>query len=81
MQNPNIPDIEIHSSDITNIRITPNAVWIQTRDGREACEYFANYPTLCNATAEQLQNYTIEHFGIYWPDIDEGLGFAGFFHK
>lgn len=64
---------------IEKIWLTDDAVWIRTKDGREACEYFADYPRLKNASAEQLKKFTSDTFGISWPDLDEDLSFEGFF--
>ena len=64
---------------IDRIWLTEDAVWIRTKDGREACEYFADYPRLNNATKSQLHNYTYDDYGISWPEIDEDLSFEGFF--
>ena len=66
---------------IEKIWITDDAVWIRTTDGREACEFFADYPRLNYATAIQRANYKADEFGINWPDIDEDLSFEGFFHQ
>ena len=66
---------------IERIWLTENAVWIRTADGREACEYFADYPRLKYATPEQRANYKADDFGINWPDVDEDLSFEGFFQS
>lgn len=66
---------------IEKIWLTDDAVWIRTADGREACEYFADYPRLKYATPEQRSNYKTDAFGINWPDIDEDLSFDGFFQQ
>ena len=66
---------------IDKIWLTAEAVWIRTADGREACEYYADYPRLRYATTEQRENYKTDEYGINWPDIDEDLSFEGFFHK
>jgi len=65
--------------EVEKIWLTDDAVWIRTKDGREACEYFAEYPRLKYATPEQRANYTADDFGINWPDIDEDLSYEGFF--
>ena len=65
--------------EIVKIWLTDDAVWIRTKDGREACEYFADYPRLKSASAEQRLNFKADEFGINWPDIDEDLSFEGFF--
>ena len=64
---------------VEKIWLTADAVWIRTRDGREACEYFADYPRLREATPAQRENYTSDKFGINWPELDEDLSFDGFF--
>ena len=66
---------------IDKIWLTADAVWILTADGREACEYYADYPRLRYATTEQRENYKADEYGINWPDIDEDLSFEGFFQK
>jgi hypothetical protein len=66
---------------IEKIWLTADAVWLRTQDGREACEYFADYPRLKYATMEQRANYKADSFGITWPDIDEDLSFEGFFQQ
>ncbi|MBR5910719.1 MAG: DUF2442 domain-containing protein [Bacteroidales bacterium] len=66
---------------IEKIWLTQNAVWIRTEDGKEACELFADYPRLRDASVEQLVNYDFDDFGIHWEDLDEDLSFEGFFDK
>ena len=65
--------------EIEKIWLTDEAVWIRTKDGREACEFFEDYPRLKFASAEQRANYRADEYGINWPDIDEDLSFEGFF--
>lgn len=64
---------------VEKVWLTGSAVWIRTDDGREACEYFADYPRLRAATPSQRANYKTDAYGINWPDIDEDLCFEGFF--
>lgn len=64
---------------IERIWLTDDAVWIRSTDGREACEFFADYPRLNNATLSQRENYIADAFGITWPELDEDLSFEGFF--
>ena len=66
---------------VEKIWLTANAVCIRTTDGREACEFFADYPRLRAATQEQRSNYVADAYGINWPDIDEDLSFEGFFQE
>ncbi len=65
--------------EIENVWLTADAIWIRTIDGREACEFFADYPRLKSASLEQRSNYKVDAYGISWPDIDEDLSFEGFF--
>ena len=60
---------------------TNDAVWIRTDDGREVCERYADYPRLRSASPLQLTNYTVDEYGINWPDLNEDLSFEGFFEK
>ena len=43
--------------EVEKIWLTDDAVWIRTKDGREACEYFAEYPRLKYASPKQRANY------------------------
>ncbi len=67
--------------EIEKIWLTKDAVWIRTRDGREACERFEDYPRLKDASAKQRANYETDEYGIHWPEIDEDLSFEGFFSE
>ena len=64
---------------VEKIWLTNDAVWIRASDGREAQEFFADYPRLKYASDEERSNYTWDAYGIHWPDIDEDLSFEGFF--
>ena len=66
---------------VKKIWLTADAVWIRTDDGRQACEFFADYPRLKYASPEQRENYKSDAYGINWPDLDEDLSFEGFFQK
>ncbi|MDE5579034.1 MAG: DUF2442 domain-containing protein [Alistipes sp.] len=66
---------------IEKIWLTDTAVWVQTADGRKACENFEEYPRLKHATQQQRENYETDAFGIHWPELDEDLSFEGFFRK
>ena len=66
---------------IEKVWLTDSAVWIRTNDGKEACENFADYPRLREASQEQRENFTIDEFGIRWDEIDEDLSFEGFFQE
>jgi transcriptional regulator with XRE-family HTH domain len=64
---------------IAKIWLTDDAVWIRTTDGKEACEYFSDYPRLKNATQKQRMKYVADEYGINWPELDEDLSLEGFF--
>lgn len=65
--------------EVVKIWLTETAVWIRTKDGREASELFAHYPRLANASSADCAAYVLSPFGIHWPKIDEDLCFEGFF--
>ena len=67
--------------DIDKVWVTDSAVWIRTKDGREASEEFEMLPRLKFATKEQRENYELNHFGIRWDGLDEDLSYEGFFHE
>lgn len=71
----------INKNDIIRIWMTDTAIWLQLKDKRQSRELFADYPRLANATPHQRENYTVSHFGIHWPELDEELSFGGFFNK
>lgn len=64
---------------INKIWLTDKAVHILTADGREASELFADYPRLCNAPREALEDYYVHDSGIHWNTLNEDLSFDGFF--
>lgn len=66
---------------IDKIWLTDTAVWIRTKEGKEACELFADYPRLRYATQEQREQFEADDFGIHWEALDEDLSFEGFFDK
>ena len=65
--------------EIERIWLTDDAIWIRTKNGDEACEYYADYPRLRLATPQQRANFKADEHGIHWPDIDEDLSYEGFF--
>lgn len=67
--------------EVERIWLTSDAVWIRTKSGDEACEYYADYPRLRFATLQQRANYKADDYGIHWPDIDEDLSYEGFFYS
>ncbi len=44
-------------TDINKVWLTDEAVHIETKDGKTGTEYFADYPSLKNATQKQRENY------------------------
>ena len=73
--------IKANNMEIEKIWLTHDAVWIHTKEGREACEYFKDYPRLRDASARQRANYEVDEYGIHWLEIDEDLSFEGFFRE
>ena len=65
--------------ELDKIWLTEDSVYIRSKDGSTAKERFSDYPRLAVASEEQLRNYTIDRFGVHWPDLDEDLEFESFF--
>lgn len=71
----------MNRDDIEKVWLTDTAVWIRTKDGREANDEFDLLPRLKFATKEQRENFELTHFGIRWDEIDEDLSYEGFFYE
>ncbi len=67
--------------EIVKIWLTDSEIWIQDESGAKACEKFADYPRLRDASEEQRKNYTADGFGLHWEELDEDLSYEGFFRK
>lgn len=67
--------------NIEKVWLTDMAVWIRTKDGREASEMFDNYPRLKWATKDQRESYEANHYGLHWLELDEDLSYDGFFRE
>jgi hypothetical protein len=65
---------------IKNVKIDENLITVDLMDGRIISVPLVWYPSLMNATPEQLMNWEIAGggFGIHWPDLDEDLSTEGF---
>ena len=66
--------------EVNKIWLTPSEIWIQTSDGRQACERFDDYLTLKNASQAQRADFSCSPFGLHWEQLDEDLCFEGFFN-
>lgn len=71
--------METTLKDIKRIWLTEDAIHIESKKGKTANEYFADYDRLKEATATERKQYTTSEFGIHWPELDEDLSFEGFF--
>lgn len=71
----------MNRNDISRIWLTEDAIFIELNNGLIANEMFKDYHALAQATEDQRKKYTLSHFGIHWPEIDEDLSFQGFFDK
>lgn len=67
--------------DVKKIWLTPEAIWIRTADGKEACERFADYAPLRDATQAEREHYSTSPFGIHWEHLNEDLCYEGFFAR
>ncbi|MCO5247842.1 MAG: DUF2442 domain-containing protein [Chitinophagales bacterium] len=71
--------MELTQKDIKEIVLHDDCIQITTQDGDIGKEYFADYPRLKNAGEQARKDYTVSNFGLHWEDLDEDLGFTGFF--
>lgn len=71
----------MNRDDIDKVWLTETAVWVRTKDGREAYDEFELLPRLKYATKEQREAFELNHFGIRWDEVDEDLSYEGFFYE
>lgn len=63
------------------LSFTDDELIVYLKDGRVLYVPLIWYPTLENATKDELENYEIlgDGEGIHWIDLDEDLSVNGFF--
>ena len=63
----------------TSIHFDAERMYVQLSDGREITVPLEWFPTLCNATDKQRNNWRFigKGVGIHWEDIDEDLSVEG----
>ena len=68
-------DPELYSLQINDIELV-----VHLKDGRRVHVPIRRYPSLSNASNEELMNFEIiaGGEGIHWPDLDEDLSVKGF---
>jgi hypothetical protein len=64
---------------IAYIAISNRTLYLKTKTGEEAICQLDNYPLLKNAKEEELQDFTLSHFGIHWKKLNEDLLFKPMF--
>ncbi|MBV8842092.1 MAG: DUF2442 domain-containing protein [Bryobacterales bacterium] len=64
---------------IKDVRFTADTMAVDLVDGRTIIVPLAWYPTLLDATPEQLRNWRVSGggYGIHWPELDEDLSSEG----
>ena len=64
-----------------DIKFTEDELIVHLKDGRTLHMPLVWYPSLENATKDELEHYEIlgDGEGIHWPDLDEDLSVKGFF--
>jgi len=75
-----MPASEIKPGErILDVRFTEDTMAVELADGRTLIVPLAWYPSLLEATPEQLRNWQISGggYGIHWPDLDEDLSSEG----
>lgn len=66
-------------TDVVKVWVDDVHVNIQTSDGQIKSEKVADYYRLRTATPEQRQNFEYDNLGIHWSELNEDLGYEGFF--
>jgi hypothetical protein len=61
------------------VSFTDNDLVVELVDGRTVSVPLIWFPSLANATFQQLNNFEIlgDGEGIHWPDLDEDLSVSG----
>jgi len=62
-----------------NVRITDADIIVELLDGRTISTPLVWFPTLSQATKQQLEKWEFlgDGEGIHWPELDEDLSVAG----
>lgn len=64
--------------NVKKVWVDNDFVHILTDSGQELRERIADYPRLCQASADALQDYETDRFGISWRTLNEDLCFEYF---
>ena len=64
--------------NILKIWIEGDRIYGMADDGRTLWQSLLYYPRLRFANESQLQDYTINAFGIHWEQLDEDVSFESF---
>lgn len=62
-----------------NVSFTDDDLIVDLVDGRSVTVPLVWFPTLADATPQQLNNFELlgDGEGIHWPDLDEDLSVSG----
>ena len=60
-----------------SIKFENDSLWVELSDGRTIGVPLAWFPRLLKATPDELNEYTISHFGIHWEKLDEDVSVEG----
>lgn len=60
-----------------SVHVSDGMLRVQLQDRREIATPMEWYPSLMQATPEQLTTVEMSSSGIHWPDLDEDLAVAG----
>lgn len=72
-------EVQPYASDLS---FTESEMLVTFVDGRSITVPLSWFPTLSNATKEQLEDFRFigEGEGIHWPQLDEDLSVRGLLH-
>lgn len=59
------------------VRFDDDQLWVSLSDGRTIAAPLAWFPRLLSASAEQLAQVELSHYGLHWEALDEDISIAG----
>jgi len=60
-----------------SVRFDSNIMWVSLDDGQILAVSLEQFPTLLNASLQQLQECEISPFGLHWDALDEDISIEG----
>lgn len=71
----------MNRNEVAKVGFSDDAVYEELNYGQVGRELFGYFSRLAGAADRERKEFTLSHFGIHWPAIDEDLSFQGFFDE